>query len=238
VLTETIVIYRESFLALIELDPSRVEQLQALASARAINLTTMETQRESGKLMSFFMDQGLGEATNAMVINTDLCIGCDNCETACAETHQGVSRLDREQGASFGKMHVPTACRHCEHPYCMKDCPPDAIHRATSGEVFIDDKCIGCGNCERNCPYDAIKLVYPAPEKPPLWQWLLFGKGPGPGEELGYSATDSAKEAGKKAVKCDACIGNKQGPACVSACPTGAAARISPDNFIELIAKH
>lgn len=238
VLTETIILYRESFLALIALDPSRVENLQKLASNRAISLTTMETQYESGLLMKFLMDNGLGEATNAMVIHEDLCIGCDNCEKACAETHNGVSRLKRAEGTSYGKVHIPVACRHCEHPYCMKDCPPDAIHRAGTGEVFIDDKCIGCGNCERNCPYDAIKLVYPAPPKPSLWEWLFLGKGPGPGEELGYNATDEAKQAGKKAVKCDACIGSKQGPACVNACPTGAAARISPNDFIELIAKH
>lgn len=237
VLTETIALYREGFLALVELDHSSVASLQESASERAVNLTTMETQYESGKLMGFLMDEGLGEATNAMVIDEGLCIGCDNCETACAETHDGISRLNRAEGASYGKIHVPTACRHCEHPYCMKDCPPDAIHRAASGEVFIDDKCIGCGNCERNCPYDAIKLVYAAPPKPSFWEWLLFGKGPGPGEELAYDATESAKQAGKKAVKCDACVGSKTGPACVSACPTGAAARISPANFIDLIAK-
>jgi Fe-S-cluster-containing hydrogenase component 2 len=30
-------------------------------------------------------------------------------------------------------------------------------------------------------------------------------------------------------------LGRKQGPACVSACPTGAALRIGPDQFLDLI---
>ena len=119
----------------------------------------------------------------------------------------------------------------------MKDCPPDAIHRAATGEVFIDDKCIGCGNCETNCPYNAISLAYEAPKKPSLFSWMLFGRGSGPGEEPNYKPTAAAQKAGKKAVKCDACVGRKHGPACVSSCPTGAAARIAPDQFIELIAK-
>ena len=86
----------------------------------------------------------------------------------------------REAGPTFANVHVPTSCRHCEHPHCMKDCPPDAIHRAPNGEVFIDDNCIGCGNCERNCPYGVIQMARPPPQKPGLLQWLLFGAGPGP----------------------------------------------------------
>ena len=53
--------------------------------------------------------------------------------------------------------------------------------------------------------------------------------------ELRYTPSAAAKEKGKKAVKCDACLGEKSGPACVNACPTGAAIRIGPERFIELI---
>ncbi len=41
----------------------------------------------------------------------------------------------------------------------MRDCPPSAIHRLPNGEVFIDDTCIGCGNCEENCPYGVIQMA-------------------------------------------------------------------------------
>ena len=36
----------------------------------------------------------------------------------------------------------------------------------------------------------------------------------------------------KKAVKCDMCAGIDGGPACVRACPTGAAIRVAPDEFL------
>ncbi|MCZ6642857.1 MAG: cyclic nucleotide-binding domain-containing protein, partial [Gammaproteobacteria bacterium] len=235
VATETIHIERSQFLELIEQNGAQISRLQDRASANALSAAQMEVRSGSGSVMSFLMGEGLGEATNVLIIDEKLCIGCDNCEKACAETHGGISRLNRSAGKSFAHVHIPISCRHCEQPHCMKDCPPDAIHRGIDGEVFIDDSCIGCGNCEANCPYDAIEMAYPAPEKPGLLQWLFFGKGPGPGEEPGYQVSEADKQSGKRAVKCDACINQKQGFACVSACPTGAAQRLSPVQFIKLV---
>jgi Fe-S-cluster-containing hydrogenase component 2 len=113
----------------------------------------------------------------------------------------------------------------------MKDCPPDAIHRSAEGEVFVNDTCIGCGNCERNCPYGVIQLaaVDPARARPSLWSWLLWGAGPEPGME----PHSEAKDVVKKAVKCDMCKDLPGGAACVRACPTGAAIRVSPERFLD-----
>ncbi len=233
---ETIELMRPEFLALVELGGAQIEPLQRDASRRVTENAVMEVLPESGAIMNFLMDEGLGEATNVLVIDEALCIGCDNCEKACAETHHGISRLDREGGNSFAHIHVPIACRHCEQPHCMKDCPPNAIHRSSDGEVFIDNTCIGCGNCQVNCPYDVIKMAYDAPPKPGLLQWMLFGRGTGPGEAADYEPLSAAKAKGKKAVKCDACVDVARGPACVNACPTGAALRIGPDQFINLVA--
>ena len=218
-----------------ELGGSHFEHLQQDTSRRVIDNAVMEMRPETGAIMDFLMDEGLGEATNVLVIDEALCIGCDNCEKACAETHAGVSRLDREAGNSFAQIHIPIACRHCEQPHCMKDCPPNAIHRSSSGEVFIDETCIGCGNCQVNCPYGVIKMAYEAPPKPGLFQWLLFGRGSGPGETPDYEPREAAKARGKKAVKCDACVDESNGPACVNACPTGAAIRISPRQYVDLV---
>jgi Fe-S-cluster-containing hydrogenase component 2 len=233
--TETLKVQRSQFLALVNSQPDHVVALQRRLSALLQKTNAMASQPEGARTIGFLMEEGLGEATNALVIDESLCVGCDNCERACAETHGGLSRLDRESGASFANWHVPVSCRHCELPHCMKDCPPDAILRSANGEVFITESCIGCGNCETNCPYDAIKLSYRAPPKPGLWSWLLFGRGAGPGEPASFQPGPEAKDAGKKAVKCDACMGQAGGPACVRACPTGAAARLDPDQFVELV---
>ncbi|MGA0838270.1 MAG: cyclic nucleotide-binding domain-containing protein [Pseudomonadales bacterium] len=235
VATETIELSRKEFLALMNLPSANIEALQARAQARLTDNTQMEVRPESSGIMSFLLEEGLGEATDTLLIDETLCIGCDNCERACAETHEGLSRLDRAAGKTFANIHVPIACRHCEHPHCMKDCPPNAISRAADGQVYIADTCIGCGNCEANCPYDVIRLSYAAPQKPGLLQWLLFGRGPGPGEPASFTPDARSKEQGKRAVKCDACVNDPLGYACVRACPTGAAQRVNPEQFIRLL---
>lgn len=233
VATETISLGAAAFHELLGRNPALRDQVEGTVRRRLAENTRMAGQPQSGDLISFLMDQGLGEATDVLLIDETLCIGCDNCERACAETHAGTSRLDREAGPTFAHIHVPTSCRHCEDPHCMTDCPPDAIGRAPNGEVYIRDNCIGCGNCERNCPYGVIQMAATAPEKPGLWSWLLFGAGPGPGHTA--AAADPAVKSPRKAVKCDMCRDLAGGPACVRACPTGAAIRIGPEKFVELI---
>jgi len=229
VATESIRLSAATFLAMLDRNPGLRERVQEKVRERLNENMRMEAQPEAGDIISFLMQQGLGEATDVLLIDESLCIGCDNCETACAETHDGTSRLDRAAGPSYAKIHVPTSCRHCEDPHCMKDCPPDAIRRAPNGEVFIRDNCIGCGNCESNCPYGVIKMAGPRDQKPSLARWLVFGSGPAPGERLPESGNGSAKQA----VKCDMCKDLSGGPACVRACPTGAAIRTSPEQFVK-----
>ena len=235
VAVETIEVNRTEFIEMVQNDRLQINKLQDAVSKQVTDNARMAVRPESGTVMNFLMSEGLGEATNVLIINESLCVGCDNCETACAETHDGISRLDRDAGPTFGNVHIPVSCRHCEQPHCMKDCPPNAIRRAESGEVYINADCIGCGNCEQNCPYDVIQLKYDAPQKPGLLNWLFFGAGSGPGEAQDYVPTEVAAKKGKKATKCDACVGQKAGPACVNACPTGAAMRIGPAQFIDLV---
>jgi CRP-like cAMP-binding protein/Fe-S-cluster-containing hydrogenase component 2/thioredoxin reductase len=213
-----------------------------MAGRKAINALIEEKKHEYGgvvdmysSIASFLVDNGIGEATDVLLIDEKLCVGCDNCEKACADSHEGLSRLDREAGKTYAHLHVPTSCRHCEHPHCMADCPPNAIHRGADGEVFIDDTCIGCGNCQTNCPYGVIRMEKVPPPKPPLLSWLMFGFGPGPGEPP-KTWTDKrvSPDAPKKAIKCDMCAGMSGGPACVRACPTGAAIRVSPEQFLSV----
>ena len=180
--TETVSLDGAALDVLLTRNPALRGAIEAIVAKRAAANARAEGSSDAGDLISFLMQQGLGEATDVLLIDEALCIGCDNCEKACAETHGGTSRLDRSAGPTFAQVHVPTSCRHCEDPHCMKDCPPDAIRRAPNGEVFIRDNCIGCGNCERNCPYGVIHMAAQPPEKPGLLAWLLLGLGPGPGE--------------------------------------------------------
>jgi thioredoxin reductase/Fe-S-cluster-containing dehydrogenase component len=235
--SEIIRIERDALVTFLEKTPNVRKRVRAdLQRKLADQIQTFKVQSSNGEesIIPFLTQQGATDATNVLLIDESLCIRCDNCEKACAETHDGVSRLDREAGPTFAQIHVPTSCRHCEHPHCMADCPPNALVREPDGEITIKDSCIGCGNCERNCPYGVIKM---APKvKPPainVLSWILFGKSRQPGDEIGqYLDEGKLKEAKKVATKCDLCKGLKI-PACVRACPTGAAIRVEPEEYIK-----
>ena len=226
---EAIRIDGERFKVLIAENDSARAAVEGIFRERVAANEKMSRHESESDVLEFLLSQGVSEATDILVIDESLCTGCDNCEAACAATHHGIARLDREAGPSFANLHLPTSCRHCEHPYCMIDCPPDAIKRSANGEVYIEDSCIGCGNCEKNCPYNVIQMAAPRSRRPNFLAWLLFGKDRF--EKVGANVPEQA-------VKCDMCIGIDGGPACVRSCPTGAAARISPDRLINLLGVH
>ncbi|MSO92477.1 MAG: cyclic nucleotide-binding domain-containing protein [Rhodospirillales bacterium] len=230
--SKAIFIPKPAFLDLIEKLPSLRRRMEEEWLRRLAHKAKMTARPEAGSIIQFLIEQGAGEATDMLLIDESLCIRCNNCEIACAETHGGTSRLDREAGPTVANVHVPTSCRHCEDPHCMTECPPDAIHRSPNGEVFIDSTCIGCGNCERNCPYGVIHMAEKEPAKPGLLSWMLFGMGSGPGQDKARKKDKKdGSEGPKLAVKCDMCKDQKSGPACVASCPTGAAFRVSPEAF-------
>jgi len=112
----------------------------------------------------------------AMVIDLDRCTGCKACAIACKtefDTRLGVFRsqvIYREHGA-YPKAErdiLPWLCNHCDNPPCVKVCPVKpvsaeckgvkckkrATYKRPDGVVLVDqDRCIGCGQCIRNCPY-------------------------------------------------------------------------------------
>ena len=220
---ELIAISKEDFLALLEQNPKVKKKVSQLVRERHVENITQVKGEYTGQLLDFMMGEGVTDADNFLLIDSDLCVGCDNCEAACAATHNGHSRLDRKGGKNYANIQVPISCRHCENPLCMLDCPPDALARKPNGEVIIRDSCIGCGNCTRNCPYGVIQLVYDSPE----WSFSLF-------EMLGLKK--KKKEKGPaKAAKCDLCEKLPGGPACVRSCPTGAAIRVNPRQMLQIL---
>ena len=160
-----------------------------------------ERSREA-RLVDFLVDHAYVRGRQAMVIDQTRCVGCDACVQACADTHRGVPRFVRA-GPSAGGYAVANACMHCEEAPCLVNCPTDAIFRKHSAEVVVSEVlCIGCGACADACPYDNIRLV-----------------------ELGASP-DEMERSTPLALKCDLCIDQKAGPACVRACPHDAIARV------------
>jgi len=222
--TEAVVLEAARFHAVLDDNPALRSEIAA-RYLDAVRTREAAAGGWSGKLIEFLTTQGGGEATDMLLIDYERCIRCNNCEHACADVHDGTARLDRAAGLTFSMIHVPASCRHCEHPRCMKDCPADAIHRSLQGEVYIGDNCIGCGNCERGCPYGVIQMAERRDYRRPNLLQLLLGRRPPP------AATG---EVGMKAVKCDMCRGIVGGAACVRACPTGAAFRASPEEFLAM----
>src|SRR3954451_1962077 len=159
-----------------------------------------------------FLNQGLMEAQSLLLLDLEKCTRCDQCVRACADAHDGVTRLVRE-GLRFDKSLVATSCRQCRDPLCMVGCPVGAIRRRNSLEIIIEDWCIGCGLCATNCPYGNINL-HPFPA------------------ELDDPAHPGHKVAGVrvKATGCDLCMEHEEA-SCVYACPHDAAHRVEPLAF-------
>ena len=178
----------------------------------------------SGSILADLIREEVVMGTQTLLIDEHRCIRCGNCVSACEGVHaDGQARLSLT-GIKFYNLLAPNSCWQCENPLCMTDCPPDAIARDPRGEVYIKSNCIGCGNCERNCPYGNIFMVHKEP-KLSLFSWVgsLFKKHEKPEVEQTV------------AVKCDLCREISGGPACVRNCPTGAAIRLTPSEYREVV---
>lgn len=227
--TELVALDASRFIALFDEDRAMRGEVGGRYLER-VQSNAAKSSVDNSELIHFLMEQGVGEATDLLLIDYFRCIRCDGCEIACANVHGGSSRMRRAAGRTFANIHVPASCRHCEDPHCMKNCPPDAIHRSTQGEIFIGGTCIGCGNCVSGCPYGVIQMASTVTtRRPPRILDLLLGRDSRPAPGSG-----SAGDAGKIAVKCDMCRGIVGGAACVRACPTGAAFRVGPEQFVAM----
>ena len=159
-----------------------------------------------------FLAQGLLEAQSLLILDLERCTRCDQCVRACADAHDGVSRLIRD-GLRWDKYLVATSCRHCKDPLCMVGCPVGSIRRRNSLEIIIEDWCIGCGLCANNCPYGNINM-HPFD--------VQVDDLANPGRKMAAIRT--------KATACNLCLDQDE-PSCVYACPHDAAHRVNPREF-------
>ncbi len=208
---EVVRIGAEDFKQMVEQFPDVRRGLQAVAHERQ-EQNRMRLTAENNVPLQDFLDQGLMEAQSLLILDLESCTRCDACVRACADAHDGVTRLIRE-GLRFDKYLVATSCRQCRDPLCMVGCPVGSIRRRNSLEVIIEDWCIGCGLCAQNCPYGNINMQsFDTTVADPL----------APG---GRRA-----EPRRKATSCDLCTEHAE-PSCVYACPHDAAHRVNPPQF-------
>lgn len=145
-------------------------------------------------------------------VQPERCVGCKQCEIACAvehsqskdlyqavfETPKPKPRIQVGPGIYLNSS-FPNKCRHCDPAPCMAVCPTAAISRSPDQDsVLIDGlKCISCAMCALVCPFDVVRY---------------------------YESAEALK--GKiVALKCDHCVRRQeQGlePACVEVCKVNA----------------
>jgi Fe-S-cluster-containing dehydrogenase component len=187
----------------------------------------------------------------AMMVNLDVCIGCNACSTACyAENNLAVVGKDRfekgqamhwmrierywdqaekefpEQGASF----LPMMCQQCNSATCEPVCPVAATYHTPDGlNAQVYNRCIGSRYCSNNCPfrvryfnfYSYYELSWPEPLNMQLNPDLTV-RDKGVMEKCTF-CIQRIRVAKDKAKMEDRKVGDDDfKPACVQSCPTSA----------------
>ena len=158
-----------------------------------------------------------------MVIDLQVCIGCQSCTIACKASNGTPPDIffaqvhEREVGEypNARREFLPVLCNHCEDAPCVEVCPTGASFQREDGIVAVNsDICIGCRSCDVSCPYGHRHYV-----KPGLLQEGYFNDQPGLTK---YEEAKYKRWTESTVIKCDFCMDRvDQGlePACVSTCP-------------------
>jgi CRP-like cAMP-binding protein len=220
---DVVKIDNDSFLDIIERYPTVRAHLVAEAQER-VRVNAENARKVQSDSMGEFVKQGLMNAQSLLVLDLTKCTRCDECTKACSDAHYepklgtGITRLIRD-GLRFDNWLVASSCRSCLDPYCMVGCPVDSIHRKESREMIIEDWCIGCGNCAKNCPYGNINMAgFPTSEK----------------HDDPNNPGIMVPVVQYKATMCDLCMAIDGQPSCCYACPHDAAHRYTGDQFRDI----
>lgn len=98
-----------------------------------------------------------------VTMNPKNCVGCRNCEMACAFARTKETCESKESNIKVNhyideRVLIPMTCLHCNEAWCLEVCPAGAISRneETNAVVIDSDKCAGCKMCILACPYGNI----------------------------------------------------------------------------------
>jgi len=143
--------------------------------------------------------------SKALLYDATVCIGCKQCEAACAEKNKlryddAVAAENQQSDHKYtvvltkGDKFMRRLCMNCQDPACASVCPVGALRKTAAGPVTYDaDRCMGCRYCMIACPFGV-----------PKYEW---------GKVL------------PKVQKCTMCperVSAGLPTACAEACPTGA----------------
>jgi formate dehydrogenase iron-sulfur subunit len=139
----------------------------------------------------------------ALLIDVTQCVGCKECERACATanglpqtegTDLSAERYTVVQSVKNDQAYVRRLCMHCNTPTCVSACPVGAFTKKETGAVLYDaDKCLGCRYCLQACPFEI-----------PRYEW------------------GSLVPRVQKCRMCYERVAAGSATACSEACPTGA----------------
>lgn len=152
-----------------------------------------------------------------IIADPNLCIGCHACEIACVMAHNDGQHVLTEElfrprifVVQDENRQNAVTCHQCDDAPCLMSCPNHAISKVNHSIQIDQSRCIGCKSCEVACPFGVIEVST-------------------------VTLADGAKKA--QALKCDLCITQTDGPACIANCPTQALQLISDQTLDELAQK-
>ena len=143
--------------------------------------------------------------SKALLYDATMCIGCKQCEQACAtenklEYDDTVAAEQRQSEHKYtvvmtkGDKFMRRLCMNCEDPACASVCPVGALKKTVTGPVTYDaDRCMGCRYCMVACPFGV-----------PKYEW------------------SKVLPRVKKCTMCSERVSHGSPTACAEICPTGA----------------
>lgn len=143
--------------------------------------------------------------SKALLYDATLCIGCKQCEQACADQNklpynEAIAGEEKQSEHKYtvvlakGDKFMRRLCMNCADPACASVCPVGALQKTAAGPVvYHQERCMGCRYCMVACPFGV-----------PKYEW------------------NAILPRVKKCTMCSERVTGGKPTACAETCPTGA----------------